>query len=95
MGSAAQPRRQGQNENGEERSDGSMDSEELRRAVKDSLFTNNQSSSLYTLQCYHAGILQRLLEIMGPKVIVRTYWRGMGTKALIVGERARKRNGVQ
>ena len=82
MGSAAQPRRQGQNENGKERSDGSMDSEELR-PVKDSLFPNNQSSSLYTLQCYHAGILQRLLEIMGPKVIVRTCWRGMGTKALI------------
>jgi hypothetical protein len=95
MGSAAQPRRQEQNENDEERSDGPTDSEELRRAEKDPLFPNNQSSSLYTLQCYHAGILQRLLEIMGPKVMVRTCWRTMGTKALVVGERARKRNDVQ
>jgi hypothetical protein len=45
MGSAAQPRRQEQNENDEERSDGPADSEELRRAEKDPLFPNNQSSA--------------------------------------------------
>lgn len=62
MGSAAQPRRQGQNENDEERSDGSMDSEELRRAAKRfSIPKQPELKSIYitVLSCWYTTTASR------------------------------------